>query len=444
MLRILSLSLLLLLFFASSIQAGEKVLDEEPFNRFNKSYILPDDRGEIWIAYYDLNNGIHVSNLSKGIDFIVNEGREPLARGLAFDIQGDNVFVAWREKAEGKRLYFRAIYDGGKTMSEPVLLDVQSEPLTRIKIGSNAKGDVFVLWYGERFTDGSRYHYYIVSSNDSGRTFSEAKNLTIGYEHSIYPTLLVDEDNAYIFSYSRKEGKYYMIFRKTTDGGRTWSEPVEIKEIGVVTLHIIPIKVGERLHVFWYNSYDGVYIIEGAYSDDGGKTWKTTAFEDTRGLGTEILKVAHDSKGHIYLAMSYRMLEEEIKSRVVMIRSEDNGTTWEKMIFLRHYPFENTKATHPAILATDEEVVVVWVDHRNIRSNLYMQYSKDYGRTWQEKDIPLEEPGRFNTAHYSFTDSLAKVGDYYYVLAYRFKYDLTLKEADLLLLDFKLNGRGVQ
>jgi len=353
--------------------------------------------------------------------------------------------VAWREKADIKKLYFRATHDGGKTLSEPVLIDADStEALTRIVIGSNSKGDVFVLWYGERRVGAARYHYYLSSSNDFGKTFSEVKNLTIGYAHSIYPTLLVDEDNAYIFSYSKKEGRNYMIFRKTADGGKTWSDPVEIKEIGVVTFFIEPIKVGNRLHVFWFNSYEGVPVIEGAYSDDGGKTWKTTTLEDTRNLDVGVFKAAHDSKGHIYLAMSGKW-EDGQKERVYIIRTEDNGATWEKPVTLRRYPFENTMAGKPDILTADNgEVAAVWVDYRNIRSNLYMQFSKDYGRTWQDKDISIEEAGRFNTILYQYTDNLVKIRDRYYVLATRFKNDLTLEKADLLLLNFELDNRGVK
>ena len=77
-----------------------------------------------------------------------------------------------------------------------------------------------------------------------------------------------------------------MVFRRTTDDKNTWSDPLEIKEIGTVTFFVEPIKVGKRLHVFWFNSYgtEGTPIIEGAYSDDGGKTWKCRVFEDTKGF----------------------------------------------------------------------------------------------------------------------------------------------------------------
>ncbi|MBM4140024.1 MAG: exo-alpha-sialidase [Nitrospira sp.] len=445
MYRILSFVLLLVFVFALSARAGEKTITSEPFNRYKPISIKESDGKNIWTAYYDLRGGIHIKNIFNDKDIVVNEGREGIAAGLAFDVQGDNAFVVWREKIGGqKKLWFRASHDGGRTLSEPLLLDEESQALTRIKIGSNSKGDVFVLWYGEKPLKDSRHNFYCVASNDFGKTFSKAKNLTIGYDNSIYPTLLVDEVGAYIFSYSRKDGKKYMIFRKTIDRGKTWSNPLEIKEIGVVTLFIEPIKVGNRLHVFWFNTYDGDPVIEGAFSDDEGKTWKTTILAETKGLDIGLLKVTHDNNGHIFLSFSGKWNEDE-KNRVYLIRSEDNGNTWEKLTSVRHYPFTHTHAENPEIMARDNgEAVVVWVDYRNIRSNLYMQYSKDYGRTWQERDIPLEDPGRFNTAHYPYTDSLVKIKDSYYVLAYRFEGDLTLGEADLLLLDFKIEGRGAR
>ncbi|MEF9475791.1 MAG: glycoside hydrolase, partial [Candidatus Mariimomonas ferrooxydans] len=257
---------------------------------------------------------------------------------------------------------------------------------------------------------------------------------------------LVDEEAAYVFAYSSKEGgKRYMVFRKTDDRGKSWSEPLEIKEIGSVTLFIEPVRIGKRLHVFWFNGYDDFQIVEGAYSDDGGNTWITKTFEDTKGFDLGTLRVAHDRKGHIYLAV-YGHWKDNEKNNVYIIRSEDNGTTWQDMTPLRRYSSQLTQAKKPDIMATEGgEVVAVWVDFRNIRRNLYMQYSKDFGRTWQEKDIPLEEPGKFNTGHFVYTDSLIKVKDVYYVLAYRFRGDLvTIGEADLLLLDFKLDAKGAR
>ena len=440
----------MILIFISSAWAGEENLIQKSCNRFKPPYVKVDGRGKLWTAYYDSKGAIHVKNLSEGRDHIVNEGRETVSEGLSIDVQGDRVYVVWMGMIGGKKkLYFRALQDSGKTLSEPVLIDNNfTDAYTKIKLSSDTSGNVHVLWLGGKKIGNAFENLFSVSSHDFGKTFSEIKHMSLGYVRSVYPALLVDEKNAYMFSNADKEDsskgqKTYMIFRKTEDGGRTWSEPVEISEVGVVTVFIEPIKVGDRLHVFWFNTYDAIPVVEGAYSEDGGKTWVKASIEETRGFDLGYLKVAHDSKGHIYLAIAGKG-EYGQKSRSYVIRSEDNGTTWEKMIPIRHYPFDSTRTVKPDIIATEEgEVVVVWVDFRNIRSNLYMQYSKDNGRTWQDNDMPLEEPGKYNTSHYPYTESLVKINDRYYVLAYRFKGDLVnIGEADCLLVDFTLENGG--
>jgi hypothetical protein len=421
---------------AGTAVAGELVITPEGYNRYNPVHLKEDGKGNLWTAYYDLKGKIHIKNITADRDLVVNEQAKQEAAGLCFHVQGDHAFAVWREVHGGaRRLYLRATHDGGETLSDPILIDEKTRSFTRIKMGSNEQGEVFILWYGEK--GGNKYHFYSVYSNDFGKTFSEPRNMTEDYKESIYPTLLVDEKGAHMFSYSIKGRELLMITRKTIDGGKTWTDPLEIKEIGVVTLFIEPIRVENRLHVFWYNGYEDFYVIESAYSDDEGKTWKTKTLDDTRGLEMEVMKVASDSAGNIYLALSgHRYIGEKMK--VYIMRSADNGETWGEPIPLRHYPFEHTHAKSPAIHAHDSgEVVVVWVDFRNIRSNLYMQYSKDFGTTWLEKDVPLEGPGRFNTRIYPYTDTILKAGDRYYLLAYRFRGDYIMKAADLLLLDFK-------
>lgn len=431
------------LFFAMPVYAAEKIINEDVKGYFAAD-IIADSKGDLWTAYYDASRRINVRNVNTGKELVMKDGAEQSSRGFAFTVQGEHIYVVWREKLSGsnKKLYLRASHDGGKTLSDPILLDDSTtEALSRIKIGANSRGDVFVTWLSEKRTETSDYSICAVSSNDFGKTFSKPVNLTAGYTHSIYPTILVDEENAYSFSYSEKNKKQYMIFTRTTDRGKTWSGPSEIKEIGVVTLFIEPVKVGKRLHVFWFNSYgnEGVPVTEGAYSDDEGRTWKCTAFEDTKGFDVGSLKVSSDPDGHIYLAFAGRW-DDKQKSKVYVIASDDNGTTWGKAVSVRHYPYDLTTAMNPVITASDNAgVVVVWEDYRNIRSNLYMQYSKDGGKTWQEQDTPLEEPGKFNTALWQHSNSLVHVKDKYYVLSPRSADDRLGKEK-LILADFTLGG----
>ena len=421
---------------------GERLISE--VSGGEHTVLKAGEDGEIWMAYYDPKNGIHIRNADGGKDLLLNGGKQGAANGLAFDVVNGHLFAAWREKAGGKRLFFRASHDNGKTLSEPVLLDDgQTEPLARIVMGTDSKGHVAVEWHGEKTTGGQKYHLYAACSDDFGNTFSKPENLTLGYGHSIYPALLVDDKGTYAFSYSERGGKKYMVFRKSSDGCKTWTEPLEIKEIGIVGYFVLPLRVGNRLHVFWHNFYKDVPVVESAYSDDDGSTWKTTVLESTRGLDTGLMRVAGDTKGHIYVSLHGKKDRTgEDKQTVYLVRSEDNGTTWSEMIPMRHYQSKDTKAEKLIVKAEDDgTVVAVWRDFRNIRSNIYMNYSKDYGKTWQDKDIPLEQPGQFNTVFYPYTEDIVKVKDRYYFLVHRFRDD-SFATADLILLDFTLEKRG--
>jgi hypothetical protein len=437
------LSLLFAVFLpVSSALAGEALLTADEFySSYNPTYLKLDGSGNLWTAYHGMNGEVFVKNLTEKRQFKMSEGEGKRYRGFIMEVEGNNIYMSWCEKSkEGKKLYFRAIYDG-KTLAEPVLLDNNAtEALTRIKIGASSGGNIQVVWYGERMVDSSKYHLYAASSNDFGKTFSEPRNLTRGYLNSIYPTILMDDQTAYVFSYSMTDRKQLMMFRKTTDNGKTWSEPAIIRELdGTVTLFVNPVKVGKRLHVFWYTTTEKGPMVEQAWSDDEGTTWKTRVFEETRAFDITLLNVAHDNKGRIYMALSGRT--SETKDKVYILRSEDNGSTWDKLKPLRHYPYETTMATKPLIRAEDDgTVVVVWTDYRNIRRNLYMQYSLDGGKTWQEKDMPLVEPGKLNTSYWPYTNDLVLLKGRYYLLASRYRDDRLLEDADLVLLDFDIKG----
>lgn len=438
--------LLVLLFaMSSSLWAGERTLTSEPFDRFGGSHIKVDNKGNIWTAFYDLKGDIHIRNASGSGDLVVNEGRERAPGGISFDVQGDNIYIVWREKLEGKKLWFGASHDGGKTLEAPVLLDDRNEPLARSEIRTTAKGDIYVLYLSEAKVDDSKYNLFFTASHDFGKTFSKAQNLTQGYLNAIYPIFFAEGERVYMFFDATKEGKRFMTFKRSLDGGRAWSEPLEIRQTEAAANNIEAVRVGKRLHALWLDTIGSEQVVGAAFSDDDGQTWKSKVLEDTRGLDIGLMRVAHDSEGHIYLAFSAKKEDKE-KPKLFVMRSEDNGDTWGKPLMLRHYPFAKSKAVNPHIITGEKGVVVVvWVDYRNIRSNLYMQVSKDYGKTWQEKDIPLEEPGRFNTAHYPLTESLFRIGDTYYEVAYRFQDDLvSVGKADFLLIDFKLETGGAK
>ncbi len=438
---------LLVLMLVTASYAKDVSLKEEVFENYvlkltQPRHITVDPNKHIWLIFTDKDGNTFAMDKNEKTTVTVNQGHSGESSGTVFFFQRDKIHFLWREKTEGKELLFRSVDLKTKGLENPILIDKESEPLARLKIGGTKDGTILLVWYGEKGDKkGKRYSIYSSFSKDFGKTFSKTVDLTPQTRSSLYPSLVVDEKgNGYVFTEVVNEEGHTLVVRKYSDG--KWEEPVAIGKVGTVSIYLRPIIVGERILVFWFNFYEGIPLTEMAYSDDGGKTWQRKAFESTRGLDLNGLQVVTGGDGQsLYVALSGVTKtpegEKKGKDKVYILYSHDKGTTFSDLTPLRHYPYEHTMAHLPNIVAKGKEVVVVWNDYRNIRANLYMNYSKDGGITWQEQDIPLEEPGKFNTVLHWEANNLISLDDKYYVLAHRFKND-AMEEPVPVVIEFKI------
>jgi len=82
----------------------------------------------------------------------------------------------------------------------------------------------------------------------------------------------------------------------------------------------------------------------------------------------------------------------------------------------------------------DGTIFVAWQDHRYIRGNISINYSKDAGKTWLEKDIIIETlPGK-NNDHFPY---VVHGGKTYYILWSRFSDD-SMKGRNLFMEEYRL------
>ncbi len=409
-------------------------------------YLLLDGKGNPISLYATRENKLVVYNWDTGDKLIVNQQARGHSSGFVGCVSDTVLHLLWREKTDTKKLFYRKLDISKWQLTSPIIVDESSAPLTRIKIGAS-NGRVEALWYGERAESKTRRQYAIYSSSsyDNGQTFTKAVKLTPEYRWAIYPTLLVNNEDTYMFTEGvTKTGKHELVCRHKV-GKSPWKRKTVIPNIGTVSLFIGAAKASNRVFVAWFNSYNGVPVTEIAYSDDNGKTWVRHTFEETRNLDLTGLQLVTNGENNIYIALSGVKLKEgeepdprKMKDNVYIIYSNDKGNTWSGLIPLRHYPFKNTRAHLPKIVAHDNTVVVVWNDYRNIRGNLYMNYSLDGGKNWQPEDIPLEEPGKFNSRLHWDVNNIAFDGHgNYYVLAHRFRSD-ALEQAYPILLRFSI------
>jgi len=423
----------------------EKTYSEDIIELKQPRYIIPStDDKNLWILFVNPKNEIVAKNAYSKVKFIFNADKKETPSEPVGCIINNKFHTAWRAKTNVKTLFFTTLDLKASQVENPIVVDKTTEPLPRIKLGC-AENIVNLVWYGEKGdSKGHKNSIYASRSFDGGKTFSEPFEVTPQTRASIYPTLVTDEKgNAYVFTEVVNENIHEMVFRKATEKG--WEEPVSIGKVGIVSIYIRPLKVGNRLMVFWFNSYDGVPVTEMAYSDDGGKTWQRQVFETTRYFDLTGMQVVAGDDQNVYLALSAvnKSKSEDdpkkLKDQLLFFYSNDGGKSFSGPVQIRHDAFGSyTRAQFPNIVAKGKTVVVVWNDYRNIRANLYMNYSTDGGVTWQAKDIPLEDPGKFNTVLHWDVNNLIEHQGTYHVLAHRFKND-AMDEAYPVLISFKLN-----
>lgn len=407
-------------------------------------YLISTTKNDLWMVYTSVENEIVAIHIPTKAKIVINPKGEGQPSGTAVCETNGKMHFVWRSKTDKKSLEFRTLDLTTHTLGEKITIDKSTEPLTRIKIGCNDK-IISIVWYGEKSASKHRrYSIYASQSVDGGVKFSEAFDVTPETMASIYPSLVIDElGNSYVFTEVVKKDDHEMVFRKLANG--VWETPVSIGKVGTVSLYIRPIKIENRLAVFWFNNDNRVPLTEMAYSEDGFNNWNRYVFESSRNLDLTGMQVAGGGD-HIYLVLSAVNIKEKensddprkVKDQLFFFYSHDKGKTFLGPVPIRHDPFGSyTRAHLPNIVANGKNVVVVWNDYRNIRANLYMNYSKDGGITWQPKDIPLEEPGKYNTVLHWDVNNLIEHNGAYYVLAHRFKDD-AMEVAYPVLISFKI------
>lgn len=423
------------------------LLEEKPFTDDvlelkQPRYLIPTQKNGLWILFVNSKNEIFVQDIQKKEKILINSSYEGQVSEEVWCESNGKLYFAWRTKTDSKSLEFRSLDIARRQLEGKITVDQETDPLPRIKLGCR-NNIINLVWYGERGDKkGKKYSIYASRSLDGGKTFSQAFEVTPQTRGSLYPTLITDDNGrAYVITEVIQGENHEMVFRKTTD--KEWEDPVSIGKIGVVSLYIRPLKVGNRLLVFWFNSYSGIPVTEMAYSDDDGKTWSRYTFEATRNIDLTGMQVAAGDENHIYLVLSGINIKEKnddpqkAKDQLFFFYSHDGGKTFLGPVSIRHDKFGSyTRAHLPNIVAKGKKVVVVWNDYRNIRANLYMNYSTDGGITWQSKDIPLEEPGKNNTVLHWDVNNLVEYENEYHVLAHRFKDD-SMEEAYPVVISFK-------
>lgn len=374
-------------------------LNQQVPDRYTLWDLVLSAQGKPWFAYYGVDNKLYVRRPGGDEIGLSATDRPHQQSGLAMTPTGENgLALFWRDKLPSKSLYLIPQLDPTGSAPPPVVVGgEESAPLTALKMAEDEKG-IYLLWLGEKGDPKSdeKYHLYFRTVEPDGKTLSPIEQVMPG----LYPAWIVDEKVIPVFSWTEHKDQLAMTMRVFDRSKKSFGPLVKIADAPPISGLFEAFKSGNRWFLLWLGKYDGKQLFEGTYSDDQGQTWKRFAIEALRGLNQGGIDVVTDHKGHIVIALdgNWRFTNpKDTQNNVYVIRSSDNGTTWQKPQTVRPEAYRPTKAQYPMLsLGTQPgTVMLAWEDWRDIRSNVYVSHSRDYGATW-EPALPLGRPGVWN------------------------------------------------
>jgi len=419
-------------------------LTQEPIPEHGLWNYVIDQQGKLWTAYYsDENTGLHIRRPDAS-EFLIKPSEQASSlSGLAVAPTADDVMMLWRAKQPQKNIYF--LPSAGSAGDTPTFIPVageESEPLTRFKLAQR-ENTTYLLWYGEKDDADTqqKYHlYFRYAEGEDQQKLSEIERVLPGY----YPAWIVDDKYIPVFSWANIDKQLVIAMRRFNRQDKSFGPVTKVTDAPPISPIFQTFQSGERWFVLWLGHYgDGSeLLLEGTYSDDKGETWERFAFEAIKGLDISRVDMASDEEGHLLIALSgsWRLVRSGEKEDIYVIRSADNGTTWADPERIRPENTWHTEAKTPSVAFGPEkgEAVIIWEDWRDVRSNVRVGYSSDYGATWGQV-TSIGVSGQYNLGlDFKVPKSLVRHGDRWHVVAKRYIND-TLKTYDLIAYDFSLD-----
>lgn len=374
--------------------------------------------GAPWVAYYTADQRLMLRD-ADGVEHRLQAGpRAGRPTGLEVLIRNGQPLVAWRHKAPAAVQGMHAALPG--QIDAPVrLAGPESVPLSRLKLLEDSQGTLHSVWLGERPDKESQrlYHIYHSALSRDGIRSQETRVLP-----GIYPGAIVDGDRVAVFShYPDRAGSKGVVAMRVLGADGAFGEEQVIAETAVEIAPFFEVmKLNGRWYVFWVAQHGADlkdFLLEGAQSADGGKTWNRFALEEFRGVDFSHVEIASDGKQGFYLTFSAAATRaghaaesqdlpgsDEREYVVYFVHSPDNGKTWRSRN-MRKGEAVDMKAIR-ASMATSSDgktILMVWEDYRDIRPNLYFSYSKDGGANWSQAR-PFGRPGFDNLTLLSHLD----------------------------------------
>ena len=223
-------------------------------------------------------------------------------------------------------------------------------------------------------------------------------------------TLLLEDGKTILCVYPKGHGKGAIVYKRSTDGGRTWSERLatpkswETSRETPTLFRTVDAAGKKRVLLF-----SGLYPIRMSVSEDDGQTWSELApigeFGGIVAMG-DVIKL-NDKPGH-YAALFHddgRFFKNAGKAsgEFVMYQTDstDGGLTWSAPREI--WRGREVHLCEPGAVRSPDgkQIAILLRENRRVR-NSHVMFSDDEARTWSPpRELPAALTGDRHTARYA-------------------------------------------
>lgn len=295
---------------------------------------------------------------------------------VALTNEGD-IGVAWTDHVQ-QDLFFQRYDDEGEPQLETPV-NVSNSPdvfswLPRMVIPEEEPRTLYVLWQEIVFSGGTHGgEIFFARSTDGGRTFSEPINLSTTQAgagkgrlsrrlwHNGSLDLAVPSPDTIYAAWTEYEGP--LRLSRSTDGGAHFSEPLHVAGRDTMPARGPSLAVDGQgtLHLAWAVGEDPAADIRYAYSTDQGRSFSEPQVVAESEGHSDAPSLAVDRSGTLHLAYGEQLPTSSGRGHIRYTRKPPAKTSFEAPKSLSGDDTEQAESAHfPTLRVTGDTVAILW------------------------------------------------------------------------------------
>ncbi len=340
-----------------------------------------------------VDSGVHWDNEPQTRNLSRSPG-EAFGPSMAINRNGKlRVYVTYHDNSNGTTQAYLISSKKKTKFRAPINITPHNGGAFSPRIALDSKETVNIVW-GDTKDNGGKV--VLVQSTDQGLTFGVPLDVSRSSGVAFDPEIAIDShDSINVAWQDTAPGNSVIMFARSTDGGATFSEPKQVSTgSGNATEAAIANDTDGRISVSWVEDTPGHSEAFYARSTDGGATFSIPVQISDFPNGDVHKPTLTTFRDTVYLAFQNGDLfgEEQIKNRqVFLVQSTDAGLTFQPAEQVSDAINSKGRAHSPAMVVDSTgRLHIVWIDASVVGNDeglLFYRNSRDGHKFSQERMI---------------------------------------------------------